>query len=317
MSLTGRVAIVTGAGRGVGREHALLLAERGAKIVVNDLGSEQDGSGNSVLVAQQVVDEILATGGEAVANADNVASFEGAQRLVRTALDTFGDLDVLVNNAGILRDRMLVNMTEDDWDAIMAVHLKGHFAPTRHALAYWRERSKAGHEVRASVINTSSVAGLANNFGQTNYGAAKAGIATLTMIAAMESARYGVRVNAIAPVARTRMTLASPGGDDMAAAASADFDALHPGCISPLVAYLADTETPVTGGVFHVVGNQVGLFTGWQLERVIETEGRFSVEELASRVPGELLDGVLELPSSRLTMTSFQEILQRLPLPVG
>src|SRR5258708_21770828 len=210
-SLDGRGAIVTGAGRGIGREHALLFAELGAKVVVNDLGGAMDGTGDDRSPAEQVVDEINALGGGAVANADNVADWEGGRRLIQSALDAFGDLHVLVNNAGILRDRVLVNMTEDEWDAVIHVHLKGHFVPTRHAAAHWREQTKAGAEVKASVINTSSTSGLLGNPGQSNYGAAKAGIAAFSTIAADELVRYGVRVNAIAPAARTRMTEQTPG----------------------------------------------------------------------------------------------------------
>ena len=202
----GRVAIVTGAGRGIGREHALLLAHHGAKVVVNDLGGAMDGEGNDAGPAQQVVDEIKAMGGEAVANSDDISDWDGAERLVQPAIDTFGGLDVLVNNAGILRDRMLTNMTEEEWDAVIKVHLKGTFAPSRHAAAYWRERSKAGETNDARIINTTSPSGIYGNVGQTNYGAAKAGIASFTIIAAKELGRYGVTVNAIAPAALTRMT---------------------------------------------------------------------------------------------------------------
>src|SRR4051794_13261382 len=203
----GRVCIVTGAGRGIGREHALMLAEQGAKVVVNDLGGDMDGAGTPTTgPALEVVEEIKGMGGEAVANGDDVSDFEGAARLVNTAIETFGGLDVLVNNAGILRDRMLTNMTEAEWDAVIKVHLKGTFAPSRHAAAYWRERSKAGDEVDGRIINTSSPSGIYGNVGQTNYGAAKAGIAAFTVIAAEELGRYGVTVNAIAPAALTRMT---------------------------------------------------------------------------------------------------------------
>src|SRR6476659_11427275 len=194
-ALDGRVAIITGAGRGLGREHALLFAAEGAKVVVNDLGGEADGSGDDATPAQQVVAEIEAMGGEAVANGDNVADWDGAQRLVQTAIDTFGDLHVLVNNAGILRDRVIVNMTEQEWDAVIHVHLKGHFCPTRHAAAYWREQSKAGKEVKANIVNTASTSGLLGNPGQANYGAAKAGIGAFTVICAQELQRYGVKVN--------------------------------------------------------------------------------------------------------------------------
>src|SRR5262245_15675342 len=204
--LDGKVAIVTGAGRGIGRAHALALSQAGAKIVVNDLGGSLTGEGADLSPARQVVEEIRAAGGEASANGENVANFAGAERLVRQAIDEFGRLDILVNNAGILRDRMLVNMSEDEWDAVINVHLKGHFAPTRHAAAYWREQSKEGDDVKGRVINTSSPSGVFGNVGQTNYGAAKAGIAAFTVIAAQELARYGVTVNRIAPTARTRMT---------------------------------------------------------------------------------------------------------------
>ena len=209
--LTGKVAIVTGAGRGIGRAHALALAEAGAKVVVNDLGAALSGEGHDATPAQQVVAEIERQGGEAVGNGENVADFAGAERMIQQAIDEFGRLDILVNNAGILRDRMLVNMTEDEWDAVIAVHLKGHFAPTRHAAAHWRERAKAGEEVRGRVINTSSPSGVFGNVGQANYGAAKAGIAGFTLIVAQELQRYGVTVNCLAPNARTRMTEAAFG----------------------------------------------------------------------------------------------------------
>src|SRR3989454_12787311 len=236
--LQGRVAIITGAGRGIGREHALLFASEGAKVVVNDLGGAMDGSGDDRTPAQQVADEIKGMGGEAVANADNVADWEGGQRLINSAIEAFGDLHVLVNNAGILRDRVLVNMTEDEWDAVIHVHLKGHFVPTRWAAAYWREQTKAGKDVKASIVHTSSTSGLIGNPGQTNYGAAKAGIAAFTVIAAQELTRYGVRVNAIAPAARTRMTEATPGLSEVvkAPADPGAFDVWDPGNVSPLVA---------------------------------------------------------------------------------
>src|SRR5256885_11949217 len=209
-ALDERVAIITGAGRGIGREHALLFAQEGAKLVINDLGGAIDGSGDDRTPAQQVVDEIKAMGGEAVANADNVADFEGGQRLVQAAVEAFGDLHILVNNAGILRDRVLVNMSEDEWDAVIHVHLKGHFVPTKFAASYWREQTKAGKEVKASVINTSSTSGLIGNAGQANYGAAKAGLGAFTVIAGMELDRYSVRVHAIAPPPPTRLNQATP-----------------------------------------------------------------------------------------------------------
>src|SRR3977135_1992012 len=209
-ALDGRVAIITGAGRGLGREHALLFASEGAKVVVNDLGGDSHGEGADTTPAQQTVADIVAAGGEAVVNGDDVADWDGAERLVRQAIETFGDLHVLVNNAGILRDRVIINMTEAEWDAVIAVHLKGHFCPTRHAAAYWREQTKAGNTVNASIIHTSSTSGLFANPGQANYGAAKTGIATLSQICAKELSRYGVRSNAIAPPGRTPLTQATP-----------------------------------------------------------------------------------------------------------
>ncbi len=234
-ALDGRVAIITGAGRGIGREHALLFASEGAKVVVNDLGGAVDGSGDDRSPAEQVVDEIHQMGGEAIANADDVSDWEGGQRLINAAVEAFGDLHVLVNNAGILRDRVLVNMTEQEWDAVIHVHLKGHFVPTRWAAAYWREKTKAGEQVNAAVVNTSSTSGLLGNPGQTNYGAAKAGIAAFTVIAAQELSRYGVRVNAIAPAARTRMTESTPGLSDLVQQPSdpSIFDSWDPANVSP------------------------------------------------------------------------------------
>jgi len=281
-ALDGRVAIITGAGRGIGREHALLFAAEGAKVVVNDLGGAMDGTGDDRTPAQQVVDEIKAAGGEAVANAENVAEWDGGKRMVEAALDTFGDLHVLVNNAGILRDRVLVNMSESEWDSVIAVHLKGHFVPTRHAAAYWREQTKAGKTVHASVINTSSTSGLNSNPGQSNYGSAKSGIATLTEIAAKELSRYGVRVNAIAPAARTRLTESTPGlGEIVAAPADpGKFDIWDPANVSPLVAYLATEGCPATGKVLFVQGGRVALFKPWTMFDEINKEDRWTVAEL-------------------------------------
>ncbi len=285
-ALDGRVAIITGSGRGIGREHALLFAQEGAKVVVNDLGGAIDGSGDDRTPAQQVVDEIKAMGGEAVANADNVADWEGGQRLIQSALEAFGELHVLVNNAGILRDRVLVNMTEEEWDAVIHVHLKGHFVPTRFAAAYWREQTKAGKPVKANVINTSSTSGLLGNPGQTNYGAAKAGIAAFSVIAAMELERYGVRVNAIAPAARTRMTVATPGLSEVVKAPEDEsrFDIWDPANVSPMVAYLATENLPFTGRVFFVQGGKVQNMTPWQMADVIDKEDRWTVAELETEV---------------------------------
>lgn len=282
-SLDGRVAIITGAGRGIGREHAMLFAAEGAKVVVNDLGGGSDGTGADATPAEQVAKEIIALGGEAVANHDDVTSWDGAERLVKTALDSFGELDILINNAGILRDRMLVNMSEDEWDSVIKVHLKGHFCPTRHAAGYWREASKAGNNRPRSVVNTSSTSGLFGNPGQTNYGAAKMGIAAFTIIAAQELARYGVRVNAIAPAALTRLTTGLAGmGDnsDAAEAATAGFGSMDAGNVSPFVAYLSTATCTITGRAFFVVGGQVHLFKPWSIVDKIEKDGRWTVAEL-------------------------------------
>jgi NAD(P)-dependent dehydrogenase (short-subunit alcohol dehydrogenase family) len=294
-ALDGRVAIITGAGRGIGREHALLLAAEGAKVVVNDLGGPVDGSGEGSgddrSPAEQVVAEITAAGGEAVANADDVADWDGGQRLVDAAIDAFGDLHVLVNNAGILRDRVLVNMTEEDWDSVIHVHLKGHFVPTRHAAAYWRERSKAGEEVKASVVNTSSTSGLLGNPGQSNYGAAKAGIAAFTVIAAQELSRYGIRVNAIAPAARTRMTESTPGLSDIVRAPNDGslFDLWDPANVSPIVGYLAAEDCPVSGRVFFVQGGTVQTFQNWTMTESIDRPTRWTVADLQAEM-GRLVD---------------------------
>jgi NAD(P)-dependent dehydrogenase (short-subunit alcohol dehydrogenase family) len=285
--LDGRVAIITGAGRGLGREHAFLFAEEGAKVVVNDLGGDIHGEGADRAPAQQVVDEIEKMGGEAVANVDSAADWDGAQRLIQTAVDTFGDLHVLVNNAGILRDRVIVNMTEEEWEAVIHVHLKGHFCPTRHAASYWREQSKAGKEVQASIINTSSTSGLLGNPGQANYGAAKSGIATFSYIASLELGRYGVRSNAIAPAARTRLTEQTPGLQDVVKAPEDEgkFDVWDPANVSPFVAYLATVDCPFTGEAFLVQGGVVQRFQPWTLSEKVERRDRWTVEELAKEAP--------------------------------
>jgi NAD(P)-dependent dehydrogenase (short-subunit alcohol dehydrogenase family) len=259
----GRVVIVTGAGRGIGREHALEFAGQGAKVVVNDLGAEVDGSGGSTGPAGEVVETIRGMGGEAVANGADVADFEGAKQLIDTAIETFGRLDTLVNNAGILRDRMLVNMTEDDWDAVMRVHLRGHFCPTRHAAAYWREQIKAGETVDARIVCTSSGAGLFGNIGQANYAAAKSGIATFARVAAAELGRYGVTANAIAPIARTRMT-ENLFADSMALPTDG-FDAMDPANIAPLVVWLGSNDSAgVSGHVFEIAGGKVNIADNWR-----------------------------------------------------
>ena len=256
----GRIAIVTGAGRGIGREHALSLAAHGAKVVVNDLGGNIDGTGGDLSPAEQVVQEIKAMGGDAVANGDSVASWEGAQRLINTAVETFGDLHAVINNAGILRDRMLTNMTEEEWDAVINVHLKGTFAPSRWAAAYWREQAKAGKPVDGRIINTTSVSGIYGNPGQTNYGAAKAGIAAFTTIAALELARYGVTVNAVAPVALTRMTE----GLGPAPETDEEREMRSPRWIAPIATWLASAESSdITGRVFEASGDVLAIAEGW------------------------------------------------------
>jgi NAD(P)-dependent dehydrogenase (short-subunit alcohol dehydrogenase family) len=257
----GRVAIVTGSGRGIGREHALSLASAGAKVVVNDLGGGVDGSsGGDPSPAHQVVQEIKEMGGEAVANGDDISSWEGAQRLINTAVETFGDLHVVVNNAGILRDRMLTNMTEEEWDSVIKVHLKGTFGPARWAASYWRDKVKAGEQVDGRIINTTSVSGIYGNLGQTNYGAAKAGVAAFTMIASLELARYGVTVNAVAPVALTRMTE----GIGIVVPTEEDKDIQSPRWIAPIVTWLASAESKgVTGRVFEASGRTLAIAEGW------------------------------------------------------
>jgi len=280
----GRIVIVTGAGRGIGREHALAFAAEGASVVVNDVGVGLDGSGTSAGPAQQVVDEIVAAGGRAVANTDDVADWAGSAALVQTAIDIFGGLDVLVNNAGFLRDKMLVGMSEQEWDAVIRVHLKGHFAMLRHAATYWRAESKAGRPRQARVINTSSGAGLLGSVGQGNYAAAKAGIALLTVQAAAEMGVYGVTANAIAPAARTRMTEAVF-ADTMAKPTDEAFDAMDPANVPPLVVWLGSTESgDVTGRVFEVEGGMVAVADGWQRSAQRDKDARWDPAELGSVV---------------------------------
>jgi NAD(P)-dependent dehydrogenase (short-subunit alcohol dehydrogenase family) len=255
----GRVAIVTGAGRGIGREYALMLAEHGAKVVINDLGGSLDGTGADTSPAQQVANEIRAKGGEAVADNNDVSDWSGAKAMIDRAVESFGRLDVLVNNAGILRDRTLVNMEEAEWDAVIKVHLKGTFAPTRHAVAYWRDQAKqTGGPVDARVINTSSVSGIYGNFGQANYGAAKAGIAAFTVIASLEVRRYGVTVNAIAPIANTRLT------ENLRAYTEEDRIRRDPRWIAPVVTWLASSESSAINGRVIEAGNGIfAIAEGW------------------------------------------------------
>lgn len=281
----GRIAVVTGAGRGIGRGHALELAREGAKVVVNDLGAEVDGQGHTVAVAKQVVDEIVGAGGEAVASDDDISTPAGAERLIQTAIDTFGGLHAVVNNAGILRDRMMINLSEEDWDSVMAVHLKGTFLTSKFAATYWRELSKEGRETDARIVNTSSVSGLFGNVGQSNYGAAKAGIAAFTIITSLELARYGVTVNAVSPSARTRMI--TPRGQERMAAPEGDsFDAYAPENIAPLVAWLASSHSAgVTGRVFNVRGGRISVLEGWREGPTATKDSRWIPGELSEIVP--------------------------------
>jgi NAD(P)-dependent dehydrogenase (short-subunit alcohol dehydrogenase family) len=287
--LEGKVAIVTGAGRGIGREHALALARAGAKVVVNDLGAALSGAGSDQRPAEEVADEIRESGGEADASYENVADFSGAERMIRQAIDEFGRLDILVNNAGILRDRMPVNMSEEEWDAVIGVHLKGHFAPTRHAAAHWRERSKAGEEVRGRVINTSSPSGVFGNVGQANYGAAKGAIASFTLIAAQELGRYGVTVNCLAPNARTRMTEETFGE---LPPPEEGFDALDPANIAPVVVALcADGAQDITGQCFFVYGGAINVLRPWDAGELVLRDGAWEPQELLAQLKDRLPDG--------------------------
>jgi len=282
----GRVAVVTGAGRGIGRGHALELARQGAMVVVNDLGAEVDGRGASISTAQQVVDEITASGGKAVAHGEDVSTPAGAESLIQMALDTFGDLHAVVNNAGILRDKMIINLSDEDWDSVMGVHLRSTFLTTRTAGRLWRERSKAGHDNDARIINTSSVSGLFGNVGQSNYGAAKAGIASFTIIAAMELGRYGITVNALSPSARTRM-ITPRGQERMSAAAQATgFDAYAPENVAPLATWLASPfSSSVTGRVFNVHGGRISVLEGWHEGPTVDRKARWDPAELTEVVP--------------------------------
>jgi NAD(P)-dependent dehydrogenase (short-subunit alcohol dehydrogenase family) len=287
-ALEGRVAVITGAGRGIGREHALLFASEGASVVVNDLGGSNAGEGADAGPAHEVVTEIRAAGGKAAANTANVATWDGAKSLVQQAINEFGRLDVVVNNAGILRDGFIPTMAESDWDAVIAVHLKGHFSVLRHAAEYWKAQSKAGDQPIASVINTASGSGTTiPNAGQANYGSAKAAIAALTLVAADELERYGVRVNAIAPIARTRLTLATPGMGALMAEPEdeEEADLFSPANISPLVAYLATEKCPVTGHVYAVQGGAISQLAGWHDVETIETDGVWQIDDIAGRLP--------------------------------
>jgi NAD(P)-dependent dehydrogenase (short-subunit alcohol dehydrogenase family) len=292
----GRVVIVTGAGRGLGRAHALAFAAEGARVVVNDIGTALDGSGGSGGPAAEVVAEIRAAGGEAVADGEDVADWAGAARLVAHAVGEFGRLDVLVNNAGILRDRMIVSLAEGEWDAVLRVHLKGHAATLHHAAAHWRARGRAGEPVDARVVNTSSGAGLLGSVGQGSYSTAKAGILGLTMVAAAELARYGVTVNAIAPAARTRMTERAFSAA-MAAPGHGGFDAMAPGNVSPLVVWLGSTESrEVTGRVFEVDGGRIVVADGWRRGPSVDQGRRWTPGELGDVVPKLLAEATAPEP---------------------
>lgn len=289
-TLDGKVAIITGAGRGIGREHALALAEAGAKVVVNDIGGSAAGEGEDTTPAQSVADEVKAAGGEATANYDNVADFQGAENMIKQAIADFGRLDILINNAGIIRDRMLVNLTEEEWDAVINVHLKGHYAPTRHAAAYWREQSKAGNQINGRVINTSSPSGVFGNVGQTNYGAAKAGIAAFTVISALELGRYGVTVNCLAPNARTRLTEQTFGDISVP---EGEFDAMDPANIAPvIIALCADDAQDITGQCFFVYGGVVNVLKPWAEGTLLSKDTKWDAEELLAKLKEAFPQGI-------------------------
>jgi NAD(P)-dependent dehydrogenase (short-subunit alcohol dehydrogenase family) len=280
--LSGRVAIVTGGGRGLGRAHALALAAHGARVIVNDLGGDVQGQGRDPTPAQEVVAEIREAGGEAMVSGHDVSDWSQAEALIGAAVESFGDLHIVVNNAGILRDRTLANLTEAEWDAVIRVHLKGHAATTRHAMAWWRERSKSGQEVKASLIHTTSLAGLVGTFGQANYAAAKLGIVALSRVAAVEGAKYGVRSNALSPSARTRIeTSLKPPPPGV-------FDVFDPANVSPLVVWLALADCPATGQIFQAYGNRVEVLAPTTIAADLRTEGRWTVDALDRALAGRL-----------------------------
>jgi len=296
MLLDGKVVVITGAGRGIGREEALLMAKLGAKVVVNDLGAHFDGTGATTGPAQEVVDEIKKNGGEAVVNGDSVSDFKGAKRIIDCAIDTFGKLNVVVNNAGILRDRMIFNMSEEDWDSVVAVHLKGTFNCSRHACYYWREQHKAGDVLNGRIINTASDSGLLGNPSQSNYGAAKAAIAAFSVIIDREMAKYGVTANAIAPVARTRLTVeATPATAALMGQETkeGEFDVFSPRNIAPLVAWLAtDDAGEVHGEIFRVGGGTVWLMQGWHSVGKVQQHDVWDPGTLGTKIKAELAKGI-------------------------
>ncbi|MET0894592.1 MAG: SDR family oxidoreductase [Acidimicrobiia bacterium] len=291
-ALDGRVVIVTGSGRGLGREHALAFAAEGASVVVNDLGGDAVGEGSDLTPAQATVKDIEAMGGRAVADGEDVSDAAGAERLIRHAIDEFGDLHTLVNNAGILRDRVIINMTDEEWDSVIRVHMRGHFMPTRAAAIYWRQQAKDGKDVNASVVHTTSTSGLNANSGQANYGAAKSAIATLSQICSKEFGRYGVRSNAIAPAARTRMTTSTPGLAEHLAEPEdpSVFDVWNAANVSPFIVYLALPECTFTGETFFVQGGRVQRFQPWTLSEVIEKDSKWTLDELRAQAP-QLVSG--------------------------
>jgi NAD(P)-dependent dehydrogenase (short-subunit alcohol dehydrogenase family) len=278
----GRVVIVTGAGRGLGRAHALAFAAEGAKVIVNDVGASLTGEGEDVSPAQEVVDEIAAGGGEAIVNADDVSDWDAAGHMVAEAIETFGSLDTVVCNAGIVRDRMIVNMSIDEWDAVIRVHLRGMFCPVRHAVGYWREQSKAGNEIDARIVNTSSGAGLFGSVSQANYSAAKAGIATFTTIAAAELGRYGVMANGIAPSARSRMT--EEAFAEMMKKPESGFDAMDPANVSPIVVWLGSAQCNVSGRMFEIAGGELSVADGWQHGAPFDKGARYEPAEVGAVV---------------------------------
>jgi NAD(P)-dependent dehydrogenase (short-subunit alcohol dehydrogenase family) len=292
--LDNRVVIVTGAGRGLGRAHALLAAELGAAVVVNDLGGDLYGQGGGRSPADGVVQEIVDRGGRAIASHHDVAEWDQALAMIQLAVSTFGDLHVLVNNAGILRDRALANMNEGEWDAVIRVHLKGHAAPTRHAVAYWRERAKQGAPVAASVIHTSSISGLAGNFGQANYAAAKLGIVALSRVVAIEAGRYGVRSNVVSPSARTRMTEDTPAGATQVARPTdpTKFDPWDPANVSPVVCWLAEASCAATSQVFHLTGSTLYVIQIPAVGHRLETSGRWTLDALDRALDGKLIEPI-------------------------